>query len=478
MVNLKALEAAIAKVENIRAFEYTFEVGDIQITLRPLLPFEETEMTRYAEVAMEGVKEGASTQAAFADFMDRLRHATLGFSIVELGELDLRKVEYLETGEVDDQQRPILVPKWEAIRDMVASQWTRFMLSEVFSRFGELLERLEANARKSVKFDPVDLQEEIERHERRLTELRALKLKSEEVPDGDLALRQQNLVKQAQKAQQDQRESLRQAQRRDVGQDLAETIEPEPGSGQAPPTSAPATPSSPPVPPAASAPPEASQGRRSAIPTAAPEAAPARHETPAPSPAESPDLDDDTRFDQQGIPRPLEGDSFFDPADPDAALAAESARQGELHRRHIQRQQEQAARRAAAEAAGMPDPATVARDITRDTQRSSSTPRGATRLDARTDGLRAAANANDAVFDGNANQIRSGRPISRPRPPERPGQPALLHGKPVYKMSQTQILDRPARERAAEAPAPAVSATINPEGGHARNQKFRGPGET
>ena len=157
MVSLKALEAAITQVERIRDIEYSFEASGVEITLRPLRAGEETEVQRYAEVAMESLEEGEATQAAFADFMDRMRHASLGFAIVQLGDLDLRTTEYLETGENDEKGNPISVPKWEAIRELIGREWTRTMLSQVFARFGELLERVELGAAKNVKFDPVEL---------------------------------------------------------------------------------------------------------------------------------------------------------------------------------------------------------------------------------------------------------------------------------------------------------------------------------
>lgn len=454
MVNLKALEAAINKVENLRDIEHTFAAGTTTITLRPLRPDEDTEISRYAQVAMEGTQDDEptqSTQTRFADFMDRLRHATLGFSIVQIDDVNLRGVEYIETGEVDDQGRALVLPKWEAVRDMVAAKWERFMLAAVFAQFGEMLERLEDSAQKKVKFDTVDLDEEIGRTQRRLNGLLEAKRKSETTTEEDLQRRQQDLVLQVQKAQQDQREHLRDAQR-EVAPNTVEATPPS-ASGE--------------IRTQASAAPR--QGRSSAIPIQADEPPPDREapDVPLPPPPEK-------TWEQ--VARPSDGDSFFDPTDPDAALAEENARQQVLHQHRLQREQEQQAQREAREAAGIEDPQLAAREFQRDSQRASASPRSAARLDARTGGLRSAANTNNAVFDAGANSIRSGRPTARPRPPERPGvaggAPATLHGKQVYKMSGTQVLDRSSREQASEPLPP-----INPEGG-SRNRNFRGPGET
>ena len=111
MVNLKALEAAITQVEKIRDHEFTFKVADQDITLRPLRSQEETEIQKYAQVAWEGMGEEGDT-AKYQEFMDRVRLSTLGFSIICIGDLDLREVTWLETGEFDEHNNPISVPKW------------------------------------------------------------------------------------------------------------------------------------------------------------------------------------------------------------------------------------------------------------------------------------------------------------------------------------------------------------------------------
>lgn len=431
MVTLKALEAAIAKVERIRDHEYTFEAGETTITLRPLRPDEETEVQRYAQVAMEG----ETNQAAIADFMDRMRHATLGFSIVQLGSVDLRNVEYVETGEVNDAGVPVSIPKWEAVRDKVAFEWSRTMLSQVFTRFGELLERMELRASKVVKFDPVDVDEEIGRVERRLADLRALKKKASEGVAESPFRQQQRLVTEVQQTQQRQRDEIGRPRHPDPVLDEEVKRQNE-------------TPVS-----------ETPSGRRSAIPTHA--GAPERSAGPtgqqAPPPREA--------TDQRGIPLPHEGDSFFDPADPDAALAAESRRQVALHQQQQERKRQQEESQRARDEAGLPDLQAIARDLVKDRGRAGA-PSTSARVDGVTGGLRAAANLSNAVFDGGAQSVRAGRPAAPVAAPGVGGVPAQLHGRPVFKMP-AQTLER------SETPE-AQPGVVNPEGG-ARNPRFRGP---
>lgn len=499
MVMLKALEAAINQVETIQDHELTFTVEGQEITLRPLRSNEETEVQRYAQVAWEGMNEDGDT-AAYQEFMDRVRLSTLGFSIVRLGDMDLHGVEWIETGESDENGNPISQPKWEAVRDLIREQWSKPLALQVFAKFGELLERVEITASRLVKFDPSDLEEEIERVEKRLAELRKKREDKEEEQPASSVEKAQKAVAQVDKRHSRMRNHMR------GGPDHQDRQPPSGGDEGAPQdTSAPSEPqqqpsaetqpqegtpqgaqeppqASPPQPPAAPPrqppqPPEAPQGRQRAIPREM--APPDRPAEPAPS--SEPELKEEPQspmLDEQGVPLPHDGDSFFDPSDPDAALAAEAQRQSHLHAQHLRRQRQQKMQRQRAEELGMPTPADVARERVQ-RQRDAGKPQ-ATSLDPRTSGLRQAANLHDHVFDAGGGRQQTGRPQrAQPQAPAgRPQAPATLHGKPVYKMP-TQTLEKPSKQQREEVarehgePAPSPMQVNPPAGG--RQAKFRGP---
>lgn len=465
MVNLQALEAAIGKVERIRDHEFTFEVEDVEVTLRPLRPDEETEVQRYAQVAMENVTTDEGDQAAFADFMDRMRHSSLAFSVVQIGALDLRDVEFIETGELDEHGNPISVPRWEAVRDLMAREWTRVMLSQVFGKFGEMLNRLEIRAKERIKFEPVDLDEEIERLERQLTDLKDTKTKIKEPTQDEIRLRQKAVI--------DRDNAI--AKVRDTIRTGPNVEEPLPQDVQAAVDAVvdEKTPDQPQPPPQQ---PQQPQGRRSAIPTSAPAperpAAPEQpqqaQQPPQPPQPEGPELD------EQGVPVPHGGDSFFDPADPEQAMEAEAQRQAVLHQRHLARQRAAAKQRQMHEEMGIPnEDQMTAERLAED--RAAKSPKGV-RLDKSPGGLRSAANASDAVFDSGAGSVRSGRP--QPQAAQKGGgTPAQMHGKPVFKMP-TQNLDRPEREHQRQHGEPAPSPVrINSPAPGGRQTKFRGPNQ-
>lgn len=497
MVNLKALEAAITQVETIRDYEFTFEVDGQKFTLRPLRSYEETEVQRYAEVAWEGGGEN-NTTSEYQDFMDRVRLATLGFSVIRIGDLDLSQSDWIETGDFDEQGNSIDIPKWEAVRDLIREEWPKALMLQVFAKFGELLERVESSASRFVKFEPSDLDEEIERMEKRIGELR----NQREERSNPNAKPDVSGVHQAQRAvaQEDERnQRVRNAMRTSATSEPVEEPMEEPMEEPAPQPPAPPEEEAQqfqpqPPPPQQRAPQRApqqppqvpqhqphqaapQQRRTPSFPqSVAPEAAPEREPQPQRPPPQ---------VDRQGIELPPDGDSFFDPSDPGDALQAEARRFAQLHVRNKQREAERAAAAEQAREMGMPSEAEMARERM-NTSRSNArpaaasvdTPQSARNLDPRLTGLRQAANLQDQVVDTGVGRQRSGRPQRAPVQPNPnahlPGAaPAKLHGKEVYKMP-TQTLEKSAKAQARDNPTPNQNVRVNPSLG-ARQSKFKPP---
>lgn len=456
MVNLKALEAAIHKIEKIRNLEFDFEVDGIKIYMRPLRPDEETEVQRYAQIALEAVTDEDTDQATFADFMDRMRHASLGFAIVQIDNLNLRDVEYIPTGETNETGQEVSLPKWEAICNLIKFDWTRTMLAQLFAKFGEMLERMELRAQKAVSFEAVDLQEEIERTQRRLTELREAQ--------GNIKQPQASRIppKQPEKPVPDPEVEVEAV----VDQMVQE--QPQPQQARQP-----ASQSAPPQPP---------QGRSSAVPQSAPprERSPQQdapeHTLESEEQLQQPQhAHDPEEVDRQGIMRPQGGDSFFDPSDPGRAVEIESRRQAMLHQQSVARQRAQEEQERLRREAGMPSEQEIAAQVA-EGQREANRPK-AVDLSGPSPGgavssLRQAANLQNAVPDTRGGAVRSGRPQRAQPQAAGGGQPAQLHGKPVYKMP-TQTLERPEDTRQHGQPAPGP-VKMNPTTG-ARNPNFRGP---
>jgi hypothetical protein len=361
-VNLRALEKSLAKIEEVGKDELTFEANGVELVLRPLLPDEEEIVDAFARVAYiapleefdiedltplkeeeeDKDKDGDEDETNPLDivrhriWLDRLRQATLGCAIIQIEGQDLRGMEYLETGEVDDNGNPISVLKRDWVRDMI-TKWTRPILTQMFGAFSELMDRINLKASKLVQFDAADINEELRRLKRRTLELERHKLMSENpvlrtvAENEETAQQQADGENQARTSQMDgladhtvaQREAQREARRQEEQQRLETQAEGSQLPGPAPRPAPEQDHTQPPV-------------RQSSIPQ------PQAHTPQQRQPPQDPNK----------IPEVYDGNSIYDPADGEDAIAAENARQEVLYRRKLQRDAAMKAKREAAEAAG------------------------------------------------------------------------------------------------------------------------------
>jgi len=165
-IDFKALEQALAPIEQIGQGELTFDVGSTTLTLRVLVPTEEVEAQKYAAGALsENERENTAV-----DYLDRFRVGCLSHAVVAVGDQDFRNVEFIETGEVLDNGVKVKIARHMAMRKLLL-RWTRSALTGVFIKFNELLKRAEMEAEKAIEFEPADITTERERLQKRLEEL-------------------------------------------------------------------------------------------------------------------------------------------------------------------------------------------------------------------------------------------------------------------------------------------------------------------
>jgi len=159
-IDFSDLENALAPLRDVGNDELTFEVedGDVtnEITVRPLLPPEETLVQRQAQSALEGKTDnkGNVDRYAMLDFFDLFRRETLAYAIVQVNDLDLRDVEYVATGEKTKTGKAVRVPKHVALRKLLA-KWSRPMIMAAFTKYGELLTHIDRSTEDIVDSSPL-----------------------------------------------------------------------------------------------------------------------------------------------------------------------------------------------------------------------------------------------------------------------------------------------------------------------------------
>jgi len=178
MLDLKTLKQALAPLSEVGRDESTFEVAEMKVTVRPLLPLEEVAVQRYAASVLTDIqsREGLGDddqmgRAAALDYFDRFRIEIIAYSIVQVDSLDLRNVKTIATGEVLDNGVAVQVKRTLAMREIVEG-WSRAMITVCFSRYGELIQKIADQADKVAKTSMPDLDAEITRVTERLERLK------------------------------------------------------------------------------------------------------------------------------------------------------------------------------------------------------------------------------------------------------------------------------------------------------------------
>ena len=147
MISLAHLKQALEPLESFGKDEHTFQIGGLSITIRPLLPVEETQVHRYAaevieETKDEATEDGNMSRAAALDYFDRFRIEVISHAIIQIGDLDLRREKTIATGEVLEDGTPIRVTKAAALREMIRNGFRTRLTTSFASRLTTWTSRL------------------------------------------------------------------------------------------------------------------------------------------------------------------------------------------------------------------------------------------------------------------------------------------------------------------------------------------------
>ena len=175
MIDFEALEKAFAPLQEVGRQEIPFEVEGQRVVLQPLLPSQETSAQGYARewVDAHSNEQGEVPKHIATEYMNVLRTEVLCYAIIEVNGLDLRKTEFIPTGQQTDGGLAVRVQKHVAVRNLITKKapWSRGMLEIAFEKFSELTERIETASADMVKYEPADMATEYERAKKRVTDL-------------------------------------------------------------------------------------------------------------------------------------------------------------------------------------------------------------------------------------------------------------------------------------------------------------------
>ena len=174
MLSVESLRKAFQPICGLGLKEEEFDVEGLHVVIIPLVPDQEVEVQRWAASAVEGDDDNASGIL----YLDRFKTGCLSHSLVQIGDQNLRGLDYIETGEVLPNGVAVKVAKHLALRDVLKT-FARPLLDAIFRKFGEMMERQEIEVSQLIEFEPVDLDAEISRLQGRIDRLEDLRLARE-----------------------------------------------------------------------------------------------------------------------------------------------------------------------------------------------------------------------------------------------------------------------------------------------------------
>lgn len=172
MLDINSLKNAFSNISEIGKGEETFVLNGTEITLKLLLPKEETEVQKLsAQAYAEENKETPDTNVATTRYLETFKLAVLSYAIVQVGEFDLRGVDFVPTGDVLPNGKQVKITKFKAMRDLLLT-FSRKAVDNIFQRYNDLSAITEIQSEKALEYEPLDLSEEITNLEERLEELK------------------------------------------------------------------------------------------------------------------------------------------------------------------------------------------------------------------------------------------------------------------------------------------------------------------
>lgn len=186
MIDLAALEKALAPIEELGKQEFPLTIAGVDLVLRPLEPDVEREVQGWAREALQdekGLEKEENSHIEVLEYLDRFKLGVLSNAVIQIGSLVLRDVKYVAVGR-DENDQIIQRSRTLVVRDLLERKFSRPVLLSLFKAYGDLMARVELDTEKSVVYDMVDLETEIARVKERLEELEQLKA-AQQKPSAD-----------------------------------------------------------------------------------------------------------------------------------------------------------------------------------------------------------------------------------------------------------------------------------------------------
>ena len=161
-INLSQLKELMSPLAQLCQREREVDLKGIKVFIKHLTPKEELEVQK-----MLPELEGSTTAVEFADVF---RRETLARCIVQVGDLDLRDMTEIETGETLPNGKAVKVSKEEAVVQVMEG-WSKYVLAKLFEQYGFLSEEIEQGLDESLQMNIEDKEVQKEQLKSRIENL-------------------------------------------------------------------------------------------------------------------------------------------------------------------------------------------------------------------------------------------------------------------------------------------------------------------
>lgn len=164
------LKSSFKRIQALADDEKEIKIDGAPPIVVKVLDFVQSLKIQSASVTMFTEADGYEESAQLMGYMRQMHESTLAGAIVQIDDLDLRGVEFIETGEVTETGTPVKVPKDEMLKEFIA-RWNTTIVSELYNRYTEFQTEVESRIERAIAADVTEIDTEIERCQQRIQEL-------------------------------------------------------------------------------------------------------------------------------------------------------------------------------------------------------------------------------------------------------------------------------------------------------------------
>lgn len=177
-IDFSRIKKSFNKIEEAINVFMEVDIGGVEVKLRHLSEKEETEII---SIVHSSISDGLTSVAKQQQFISNMKVETLSRAIVKIGDSDFEKdgfVEVIEDGEKVIREKNYVIKQF-------LNELPKPFLSRVFSKYGDLIARIEINSERLITYEVDDLDAEIKRLKDKIKDLEGMKRTQEERKKSD-----------------------------------------------------------------------------------------------------------------------------------------------------------------------------------------------------------------------------------------------------------------------------------------------------